>query len=252
MNSQTRNSLTTGSFVEDLNESIRQNPVAAALVGAGVLWMFFGGGKFLSNAATATTNAVGAAAGSAKNVVGDAIAETASRTVKATHQAGEAIAEKTDTVATLVKDAASAGYEALKSQGEAVSGSVSSGIQNSARSTSDFGRELGASIQTNLSDTLERQPLLLGAIGLALGAGIAAAFPATSVEKEMLGDAGSAVKKKIQEVAAETSERAKNVFAEVKKEAQAQGLTSDALKGVADKVKVAATSSRDSIKGRLL
>ena len=32
-------------FIDELNEAIRQNPVPAALIGAGLLWMFMGGAK---------------------------------------------------------------------------------------------------------------------------------------------------------------------------------------------------------------
>ena len=183
--------------------------MAAALVGAGVLWMFFGSGKLvsgLSNAATIATNSVASAAGSTGNAVSDAISGAASRTMRATQQAGDAIASQAEKAATLVKDTASAGYDILNSQSEGVSGSVTTAIQKSARASSEFGRELGTSIQSNLTETLDRQPLLLGAIGLAIGAGIAASFPATSVEKELMGETGAAVKEKIQEVAHDTSE----------------------------------------------
>ena len=242
------------SFVEDLNESIRENPVAAALVGAGVLWMFFGSGKLasgLSNAARIATNSIGDTASSTGNAVTDAVSGAASHSLRATQQVGEAIATQAEKAARLVKDTASAGYDVLSSQSEGVSGTVTSAIQRSARASSEFGREMGTSIQSNLTETLDRQPLLLGAIGLAIGAGIAASFPATSIEKEMMGETGAAVKEKLQEVAHDTSERAKKVFAEVKKEAQAQGLTPDAFKDVAGKVKAVASASKDSIKGRL-
>jgi hypothetical protein len=131
--------------------------------------------------------------------------------------------------------------------------------KDTARSSSEYGREIGLSMQQNLTKTLERQPLLLGMIGLAIGAGIASAFPSTKIEQDMMGEAGAAVKDKIQEIATETSEfasqRAKDVLNEVKKEVAAQGLTpesaKESLKGVVEKVKTAATSSRESIKGRL-
>lgn len=75
----------------------------------------------------------------------------------------------------------------------------------------------------------------------------------------MMGEAGAAVKEKMQEIVTETSEfasqRAKDVFDEVKKEAAAQGLTpasaKEGIKEVVGKLTTAATSSRDSIKGRL-
>jgi hypothetical protein len=96
-------------------------------------------------------------------------------------------------------------------------------------------------------------------IGLAIGAGIASEFPSTKMEQDVMGEAGAVVKEKIQEIATETSEfasqRAKEVFDEVKKEAAAQGLTPASAKGglkeVVEKVKTTATSSRSSIKGHL-
>jgi polyhydroxyalkanoate synthesis regulator phasin len=158
--------------------------------------------------------------------------------------------------ATVVSDTASAGYEALKSKGEVASETMTRGA---GRPSSEDGHGFGLSVRQNFTQTLERQPLLLGVIGLAIGAGIASAFRSTQVEQHMMGQAGAAVKEKIQEIVTETSEfasqRAKDVFDEVKKEAAAQGLTpasaKESLKKVVEKVTTAATSSRNSIKGRL-
>jgi chorismate mutase len=114
-------------------------------------------------------------------------------------------------------------------------------------------------VKQNLTQALARQPLLLGVLGLAIGTGIASAFPSSRMEQEMMGEAGTAMKDKIQVLATETSafasQRAKDVLDAVKKEAAAQGLTpasaEEGLKGVVEKAKAAAASSRDSIKGRL-
>jgi hypothetical protein len=252
-------------FVEDLNGAIRENPLAAGLVGMGVLWMFFGNarlsafGSALPGAAMTATRAVGAAAEATGGMVGDAIAGTASRVSGAARQVGGAISSGAEGAVTMVRDTASAGYDALKSKGEAASDTMTRTAQDTARSSSEIGRGFGLSVQQNLTHTLERQPLLLGAIGVAIGAGIAAAFPSTKVEQEMMGEAGAAVKDKIHELATETSEfasqRAKEVLHEVKKEAAAQGLTpasaTESLKGVVEKVKTVASASSDAARGRL-
>jgi hypothetical protein len=34
-----------GDFIDELNDAIRQNPVPAVLIGAGLLWMFMGGAR---------------------------------------------------------------------------------------------------------------------------------------------------------------------------------------------------------------
>ena len=52
--------------------------------------------------------------------------------------------------------------------------------------TSQAGYGLARTVQSDLGALFERQPLVLGAIGLAIGAGIAAAFPTTELETELL------------------------------------------------------------------
>ena len=47
-------------------------------------------------------------------------------------------------------------------------------------------------IQSNLTRALEQQPLMLGAIGLALGAGLAAALPRSKIEEELAATTGAA------------------------------------------------------------
>jgi hypothetical protein len=249
-------------FVEDLNGAIRENPVAAGLVGMGVLWMFFGNARIsafasgVPGAATSATKAVGASAQATGGMLGDAIAGTASRVSEAARQVGDAISSSAEAAATTVRETASAGYDALRSnKSEDASETVTCARADAARSNSDYGRDLGFSLQQNLTQTLERQPLLLGVIGLAIGAGIASAFPSTKIEQDVMGEAGAAVKDTFQEIATVTSEHAKEVFDEVKKEAAAQGLTPSAakegLKQVAENVKTAATSSGKSVKSRL-
>jgi hypothetical protein len=252
-------------FVDDLNSAIRQNPFAAGLVGMGVLWMFFGGtrisafGSALPGAAMTATKAIGTAAEAASGVVGEAIAGTASRVSEGARQVGGTISSGAEGVATMASDTASAGYDALKSKGGAASEIMTRPAKDTGRPSSEYGRDIGLSVQQNLAQTLEHQPLLLGVIGLAIGAGIASAFPSTKMEQDIMGEAGASVKEKMQEIVTETSEfasqRAKDVFDEVKKEAAAQGLTpasaKEGLKEAVERVKTAATSSRNSIKGRL-
>lgn len=243
-------------FVDDLNEAIRENPVAAGLVGIGVLWMFFGSarisafGNALPQATKTATNAVGFAAQATGTAVSDALSGTATRLDETARQVGNAISSGAGNAATMVLDKASAASGALKG-----TGSEATQTMSTDRSSTQFGRGMGISMQENLTRTLQGQPLLLGVIGVAIGAGIASAFPSTKTEQDMMGGAGAAVKDSLHRIASDASERAKDVFVEVKKEASAQGLTSasarDGLNGVVEKVKAAATSSRESLNQRL-
>ena len=54
-------------------------------------------------------------------------------------------------------------------------------------------------IKQSIGKSFDRQPLLLGAVGLAIGAGIAAALPGTDKENQFMGDASETVKRQAQE-----------------------------------------------------
>ena len=56
------------------------------------------------------------------------------------------------------------------------------------------GKETFTRAQSSLADLLERQPLVLGAIGLALGAAVAGAFRASDVENEWVGEYSDSVR----------------------------------------------------------
>jgi hypothetical protein len=102
-----------------------------------------------------------------------------------------------------------------------------------ARSIGAANHRLFATAQSNIADLMDRQPLVLGAIGLGVGAAMAAALPSTAVEADLMGQASADLQTRTREVTAEVTERAAdladNVTAAITKEAQAQGLTPDNL-----------------------
>jgi hypothetical protein len=81
------------------------------------------------------------------------------------------------------------------------------------------------------------QPLALGAVGLAIGAGLAASPPSTDAEAAYLGESSDYVKQKASEIAGDQTERAveigKKVMDAVDDEARQQGLTAEAATAAA-------------------
>jgi hypothetical protein len=255
-------------FVDSLNDAVRENPVSAALIGMGVLWMFFGGSKvsglagMLPGAAKSAAGSVGSAAGAGARAIGGGLAAATSR-------AGEAAQRLGNTVSSSRGESAPEHAAAASSDGAATLAGSRSAAENPRQSggffegvmhsSTDTGRDLATSLQKNLTETFERQPLLVGAIGLAIGAGIASAFSATAAENKLMGETRAAAKERIQEFASETADmlgsKAKQAFDEVTREAETRGLTPSAaksgLQGMADKVQSVAGAARESIKGRL-
>lgn len=244
-------------FVDDLNDAIRENPVAAGLIGMGVLWMIFGTSKMsslgskLPGVGSAVTGSIGAAAASGGVAVGDAITSAGSRMSETVHKLADSVSTGAERATTAVGDTLSGGKETVASSGPTTYESLERSAKSAVRTVEGFRTPL----QKNLNQALEKQPLLLGAIGLAIGAGIASAFQVTRLEQDLMGEAGSVVKDKIKEAAEFATDRANQVLSDVKSEAEVQGLTPSAtqetLKGVAEKVKSAAASASDPVKQRL-
>lgn len=118
---------------------------------------------------------------------------------------------------------------------------VRSGMQSVASSWEDFdtneAAERIADIRSSLTEIFRRQPLALGVIGLAIGAGMAAALPMTEKETELLGEASDEFKERAEEFATEQAEhakdRAKRAVDAAAEEARNQGLSQEGVKSTA-------------------
>jgi len=238
-----------GDFVSGLQDAVRQNPVSAALVGMGLLWMFTGGNRLSTAAAFFPAVAKGAAAGAADGLL---------RTAGVVSAAGEGVKSLGERFVDGVRDTLS---EATAATGDAATRSVEGVKSVAAQSAAQLRSttaEIGAAdygvgqLQQNLKQTFERQPLLLGAIGLAIGAGMASAFAATQFEKDAVGETAERVTDQLKEMATTQVDRvtaaAERTVDAIKEEAQAQGLTAAAAKegaaAIGKKVKTVAAAAR--------
>ena len=195
------------SFVQDLRDAATRNPVSAALIGMGVLWMLTGAKS-------------PAGAGNAFRRAGEALDNVRSGLKESTGS---------------VTDVAASTLDAVRERG-------ASTLDNVA----DYGRgmlEPGAVFDTardGLSELFRAQPLALGAIGLAIGAGIAAALPKTDVEDAYLGEVSQTVKTQAAEIAGQQVEKATALASDVVEaasaEAKTQGLTPDGARAAVDDI----------------
>jgi hypothetical protein len=240
-----------GPVVDRLNAAIRENPLAAGLIGAGVAWMFLGGTKgvgMMAGTATTAVRKTGSVAAAAGSAVAGSLAAAGSNIASGVKEAG---ARAADAVTSIVPELPETPEPSEAKETVDAASSASSGVGDRISSVAASGREYGAAIQSRLSEGLERQPLLLGAIGLAIGAGIASTFATTAIEGELMGEQGTVVRGKLRDLADEAKDRANQVVANVQEEADREGLTANAAKnavsGMADKVKTVAGAGRDSL-----
>jgi len=246
------NNTHSGDFMSGLQDAVRQNPVSAALIGMGVLWMFTGGARITAAAAllSPAVRATGTGIASGLQNSADAAGAASEGLRAATSRVAGTVRETIADAAATVGNTASRAYDTAK---DAVTDKASE-LKGNLHDGSGAATGMTSMLQGNLKDTFERQPLLLGAIGLALGAGMAAAVPPTHLETEYAGDAAEKVTAQVKDFASAQVERvsaaAERTLKAVKDEAEAQGLTPKAVKDGAaafgEKIKTVAKATRSS------
>ena len=134
--------------------------------------------------------------------------------------------------------------EAVMAATEAASATYRGGIDAASRTGDQLSENFRKS-KESLFETMERHPLLVGGIGLLIGAVIASALPASQAETRLFGDASDDLKNRARDMASEGLEVAKtaaeNVYQESVSRIQEDGLTPEVVRqtvrGVGDQVK---------------
>ena len=193
-------------FIKDLGDAARRNPVSAALIGMGIVWLFAG-------------------------KAGVRPAELLERT-------------GFDRLPDAARNAMGATQDRVASAADVVRERGSEGIETATRMASEYAKALPdaadvlGTVRGNLADLFKAQPLALGAIGLVIGAGIAAALPSTDIENSYLGETSETLKSKATEIAGKQIDKAATVAATVvetaAEEARRQGLTIDDARAAMD------------------
>ena len=99
---------------------------------------------------------------------------------------------------------------------------------------------VGGSVRRSFSDVLENEPLVLGALGLAVGAAIGALLPRTQAEDRYLGETSDHLRETAEDFGKEKLEQGKAVAEEVyrtaKEKAEETGLTASGEDSLVGKV----------------
>jgi hypothetical protein len=171
-------------FMDVLTQAARDNPLAATLIGGGALWLLFG-----RQASSAYSEVVRPAAelglrtaAHAVSEVGDSVRKQAEALDGGARSAASRVASDAAGRTAAATDAAT---EKLR------------GAKQRLQGASDALPNLGGRVQearSALSDMLERQPLVLGAVGVAIGAALAGAAAATRLEEKWAGETSRSLK----------------------------------------------------------
>ncbi|MGM4961855.1 hypothetical protein ACT4MK_00510 (plasmid) [Bradyrhizobium barranii] len=182
---------TKSSFIDNLVTAARENPLAAALIGGGALWLLAGDQKLK----TATRSAVDAVSPVADAGTTLRSAASAVKQTVAPPTAPEMDDEGSLGVGETLRGATAAASDVVSGAADRVQDRFDEGVAffQDTLGTALPGKE-ALSAQSSITELLERQPLVLGIVGMAIGAAVAGAFRASEIENEYIGKVADDVK----------------------------------------------------------
>lgn len=246
--------------LSNLKNQARDNPLALTLIGAGLAWMMAGPrlrggnghaegrhladdtGRHISHgtAGPMTHTSVGSASSAAEGAVHKS--DTDQRSWAA--GAGEAVSGAAGRVGASAGAARREAQKAMSATGESAS--------NAADQVRRSAGQLTERTRRTFSETLEREPLIIGALGLAIGAAIGALIPTTAAEDEYLGPARDKLKDQAGDAMKRGVEEAKDVadksYAAAKQALRDEDRDRPVAERVSDAAKTAAETAREEAK----
>jgi hypothetical protein len=161
------------------------SPLAAMLIGAGVVMLLAGKDSKVGEIAEKGEAAVRAAAGGVSSA-GSTLASAASTAYDATKQAATAALGVAGAATDRVKQAASgASTSATDAYGKAKD--LAATGQDQGQQAIERAQHLIAESKTRLEQFAQEQPILVAALGVAFGAALGASLPMTRAETDFLG-----------------------------------------------------------------
>lgn len=209
-----------GEFTRNFGETIKQNPVPTALIGIGIAWLMMGGsrgarptpswerssglGSRVSDAASGASARAGAMMQGAREGAGRVREQAGDRAHHARQQVGEMA-------------------QGVRHQVE----ETTHRVRSQASYQSERARE-------SFSYLRHEQPLILGALGFALGAALGAGLPPTAREDALMGEMRDEYVHRAREMGEEQLDKVKHVAETASRAAQEQLQNEGVTSGNAD------------------
>jgi ElaB/YqjD/DUF883 family membrane-anchored ribosome-binding protein len=205
-----------GEFANNLGRSVKENPMPALLTAVGIAWMVAASNRPRASLADAYDdryarddfNAADFDDTGFEDDAGDQKEGLTEKAQRLKASAGETLSD----AGQRVKSAADRARQKLTGTKQ----TVSSGL----RRTSGTAQVQTQRVREGFNSLLSEQPLLLGALGIAVGAAIGAALPSTEQEDRLFGSARDKTLSEVKERGTETYEQVREKVNTVGEEAK--------------------------------
>jgi hypothetical protein len=194
-----------GEFFRSLGQQVKSSPLPVALIGTGIAWLM------MSPRGDATRNGsrLDRAAGKTTGEYADTARDAASSALQVGRETMHDTSAAIGATASAMGRGAARSYEALESSARnagatmrETAATASDAFRNAAHSAS----ETGARSKEAVLRLAQDQPLVLAAIGVALGGLLGSLLPRTQTEDELVGRSSDAVKERVERTAEEQLE----------------------------------------------
>lgn len=249
------------SMLRALGKAARENPIPTLLIGTGCAMFLMGSG---AATATSSTSRSGRArddferggtryrsderygssyddrsdtaglAAAAREKAGAAMESVSGTVASARDSVAEGMASARDSVTGVASDVSERAKRVAEGVGEtyqAYSGVAMDSARHAGERVKETVSRSSEKMRENVNTLLNEQPLVLGAIGVAIGAAIGAMLPRTETEDRMLGETSDALKGTAAKIAGEqydlAKETASKVAEDVRDIAAERGLTTE-------------------------
>jgi len=180
--------------MDNLRDAVRDNPLSVALIGGGALWLLMGNERLKSVASS-----VSAATAPLADLGAHKLRSAAPKFTNSPPTAPDMHDGSSHHVREAFRDATNAASDTVSDTAASIKDRFKEGVSYASENVGKLGdalprKETLMQVQSSFSDLLQRQPLLLGAIGVAIGAAVAGAFRTSDLESELMGDLSDSVK----------------------------------------------------------
>jgi ElaB/YqjD/DUF883 family membrane-anchored ribosome-binding protein len=227
-------------FLDNLIVAVRENPLAAALIGGGALWLLAGEGVGRSAAAAASPLVDN------RRSQNEKMPEL--HRMAAPPTAPDLEHEGSFRFGEMLRHTGEAASNAFSEAGETIHNKLDESVghaRDSFNSLRDPGKRAVAKTQSLLTDMFEGQPLVLGAIGMAIGAAVAGAVRSSAFENEWMGEASDDARDDLTRRARAVSDSLNKASVTLKKELEETGAE------VADRVLQVGANAATAVKDKI-